>query len=210
MSVHSMSLHFTSLQNKITSHKSRQFTSYNYTSLHFKTKSLHINHVSSLHITTLHFTFLTQSPLEFPCTKYKYKGTLYKMRCSQRLSQSYAWLLQWFKRGQKDENWKLTERRNFTPCGLWSRLDFTFSKFAACFWVIHVPFSKALECCGYSSCLFCRDVSFLIRFSSSYLAPFQASHPHEISSFPATTMMWRVLAVLTSSFADRQDFSYWI
>jgi len=128
----------------------------------------------------------------------------------KRWSQSYAWLLQWFKRGQKDEKWKLTERRNFTPCGLWSRLDFTFSKSAACFWVIHVPFSKALECCGYSSCLFCREISVLIRFSSSYLAPFQASHPHEISSFPAATMLWRVLAVLTSSFADRPDFSYWI
>jgi hypothetical protein len=91
---------------------------------------------------------------------------------------------------------------------LWSRSDFTFSKSAACFWVIHVPFSEALECCGYSSCLFCRDVSVLIRFSSSYLAPFQASHPHEISSFPAATMLWRVLAVLTSSSADRPDFCY--
>ena len=57
--------HFTSLQNKITSHKSRHFTPHHYTSLHFKTKSLHINHVTSLHITTLHITSLIYTQPHF-------------------------------------------------------------------------------------------------------------------------------------------------
>jgi len=50
--------HFTSLQNKITSHKSLQFTPHHYTSHHFSSPHITTLHITSVHPTSLHFTSL--------------------------------------------------------------------------------------------------------------------------------------------------------
>jgi hypothetical protein len=104
----------------------------------------------------------------------------------------------------KDEKWKLTEEQNI--CAVWitdqiwisckASLQLATESYIFC---LVRPWNAAdTPTSSSSSCLFCRDVSVLIRFSNSYLASFQTSHPHEISSVPAATILWRVLAVLRS------------